>query len=1664
MARGGSFRTSICLVILFILGGSISFGILPLLSDAGQELPETSDGLLSQEGDSVVVDFPSAGASSSQLKLEIPHDQTLQTLGMTVSPHHKAREMAFTLDDWDHPDAINYDLSVEDGYLSVPKASSIEFDFESTDHGWNLASGGGWKVGHDSSLGLPGGVNSGSNALYSFDGNYPNSLGTTYWATSPPIECGECTGSWSLNYYRRLGVESSTWDHAYVQVRSVSGSWVQIYHNPSSTVNEQQFTFQSHVVSSYVNGNDNFQVRFGIGSSDTIVQYTGWNVDDLSITCTTVCGGEIFPVDPGLGTLVYPNGSWTSPSFGYANGASYQWSEGPYASMNVDFAANPDAQWNWTVVNGTSFEPIEGHVNQTGEFIDLSSIDWEKYPSLRLKIEMAGNASGFGPQIRAINGGGALNDAFLTEPSPSNWILNGTEFISVDEVISGNVSSTLSSSWLSPGLPFYAIEINGVINGNITLEVMTEQGIWENLILSQKHEFNQICYNAKLRITGQSVYWNISEISVEFVFTELPYAPFIDVGWDQEKEWSFEHPSIGTWGWQDRFWDGNFSHQTTLTNNGQAVIDVWIPKQDIHHFQVTATDLDSAGGLEGLNVLIGSQAIVSRDFSSTSKYQLHMDEQERATLSDELANRPAIFNREGQSFVFAKVEIIADPGRYLINGLGIGYHAQSEIDYGAMDWFVKTINSQRLTFPSSGMHEIPIYLQSESSSALHIEINKMTYDDTASIVNSAVVNNSQTLTPSHKWRTFEASYALQESTPNAVILDLRSDDASAQWILPISGNQVIGTGDSDVLIFHENPVEITGGQNTKQVSVHWRTSQHWDDQSEITIEMRLSLLDGFVTMPSRFSWGDQSHQASDNDIEIRSITWSNSDGLLSNSHTFLKNGETLLIQADIGFQNAESDEYPYQDEFELILTRRGTQLVNVSDVGGALWNFTDLVPLVAGEIEWNLSIEPTAGAGYGDVTSINRTFVVDSLAAQVVGCSIQKYDHKTASIFQRVEVNVTDRPVLPSDLSLMLWMEWVDDDNNDAMPSEGEYQKIPLSSPANLDQPFGIYTATFSDVGGFDGQKVVGYVTGTDQAGIPIKNGGDSTEGNHLFMYQLMPDLSPVVLDDAMSWDKEITHWLHPGQSYTLYANFSEANGASDVETIELQLASNIASDRMSLFWHDSSNQCSSSSHHIEILSCSLLSGSVLADPFDKDLSLEIHLQLAWTTPELGELRREPALHVTDDGGQSSQINLPYLRWRFSPEMMIKDDVSLWIENGEETQDGARVAKNSILQLQGSLVFAQSDEIPDFNCEISTLINAKYQSFDAENGLFFAQVEAPSINGNYPLSWSIGCLPEQGRDVTDLQKSVFWIGVDADGPIPVEILSPRPNSNLHHDIYPIQVMISEDFGIDVDSVMLHWWVTVTETDEQLAAGESPMQVNQTNQMGQRMQFDGVLDLNEVDEIWMQEELLCNIYLTGRDMAGNSFEVAPNNSRNQPFHSWQMHHVQPEFVLTQNAVSLSKLQISVDETSAVQIDVQNIGSLEGEAEVTIEIMKLDGTTELLRRTNVQVNAVSRETLVVDWKPTNSGLQWVKVTIDNQQAESAKVDVKELEPEGFMDGVFQQANPALLGFSIVGASLLGLLCLMWLRLVTYTRGYGDEAEYYDEEDFIDDDDDFDDEEEV
>ena len=159
------------------------------------------------------------------------------------------------------------------------------------------------RLGHgfDTTLGSVSGVNSGNSAIYTYNGNYPSYMGGHY-ATSPSIDCSACSGSWDFKYWKRLGVESRSYDSAVVQVKNSNNAWVTVYQNPFGTVNDGSFSQSSHDISSYISGNSNFQVRFGLGSSDGSVEYTGWNIDDITIEPKT---------NAGTGS-----GNWTSMPFG----------------------------------------------------------------------------------------------------------------------------------------------------------------------------------------------------------------------------------------------------------------------------------------------------------------------------------------------------------------------------------------------------------------------------------------------------------------------------------------------------------------------------------------------------------------------------------------------------------------------------------------------------------------------------------------------------------------------------------------------------------------------------------------------------------------------------------------------------------------------------------------------------------------------------------------------------------------------------------------------------------------------------------------------------------------------------------------------------------------------------------------------------------------------------------------------------------------------------------------------------------------------------------------------------------------------------------------------------------------------------------------------------
>lgn len=111
-------------------------------------------------------------------------------------------------------------------------------------------------------------------------GSYENGIDSTEYVYSPEIDCADVTGV-ILTYYHQLGVESSSYDHAYFEVFDGS-QWVELYHN-GGTISESGWTEDVYDLSAIADNNPFFQMRWGLGPTDGSQVYGGWNIDDIEL-------------------------------------------------------------------------------------------------------------------------------------------------------------------------------------------------------------------------------------------------------------------------------------------------------------------------------------------------------------------------------------------------------------------------------------------------------------------------------------------------------------------------------------------------------------------------------------------------------------------------------------------------------------------------------------------------------------------------------------------------------------------------------------------------------------------------------------------------------------------------------------------------------------------------------------------------------------------------------------------------------------------------------------------------------------------------------------------------------------------------------------------------------------------------------------------------------------------------------------------------------------------------------------------------------------------------------------------------------------------------------------------------------------------------------------
>ncbi|MCA9311731.1 MAG: S8 family serine peptidase, partial [Phycisphaerales bacterium] len=277
----------------------------PVATSVSMELMATDDGLPAPPSVSLWVDsLPANGLlvdlGSGSVISSVPHALSGTMVKYAPTGLYQGTD-SFTFfgdDGGTPPDGGSGNSATISLTIGGPQ-SAAEFLTDDTDPGWTTE--GQWAFGTPTGGGShaldPTGGFTGSNVYgYNLAGDYPNNM-PRYNLTSGAIDLSNVSGC-VLTFYRWLGVESATYDHADVDISTNGTTWTNIWTHTGSAVSESNWFLQTYDISAIADNQATVYLRWGMGTSDGSVTYPGWNIDDIIIS-----GLQPVPPCPGDANL-----------------------------------------------------------------------------------------------------------------------------------------------------------------------------------------------------------------------------------------------------------------------------------------------------------------------------------------------------------------------------------------------------------------------------------------------------------------------------------------------------------------------------------------------------------------------------------------------------------------------------------------------------------------------------------------------------------------------------------------------------------------------------------------------------------------------------------------------------------------------------------------------------------------------------------------------------------------------------------------------------------------------------------------------------------------------------------------------------------------------------------------------------------------------------------------------------------------------------------------------------------------------------------------------------------------------------------------------------------------------------------------------------------------
>ena len=1563
------------------------------------------------------------GGTDDSITLSVEDGRSITGLDLDITQSALPRVRGESFDDsssYNSPAVVYDSMNVNSSLLSV-LPQGWEWDFESANSSWNLYSGT-WFVGFDSTLGQSSGVYSGNQALYSHNGNYPNGMSATHWATSPVMDCSGCSGSWDLKYFRKLSIESSSYDHAYVQVKTSSGNWQNIWSN-GGTMNEGTFTQQTHSIGNYIAGNPSFQVRFGIGTTDGSVTYTGWNIDDVV-------------VEPAGGLAGTGEGNWTSPPFGPGDGAQ---NLRPHGHINFNGLIPSEANFQWSLLDARTNSVIPGFDSLTYQHFDLGIVDSHTHPLLKLKIRMLADASGT-PMLDSIDLENNWNDSFMSDPTERGWLLNGMTWS--ESGLSGIGSATTDSRVFRTG--FSAIRNSCILPSGATLHAILSDGEYEVpqtglLILDKPY------HDVEFRISSSNG-GIIPKFSVELVQSSAPESLGIDVGSDGILEWGFNQAGMGRYGFQDSLSDGAMWKETYHNQGASSSFDLYLPTSGVDSFSFALNAPTNQLQASSVSILVGGTTAAMESIGTVDgAMTVTVSEQSLNSLNAALANSGDTISNNG--IVMSRVLLSLDSsasGTLLFGAISSSYEYDAQLRLTSLNPIVLALNQELgKATASNGMKEIRLPISMKSDGSVGVELLELRTNPSIAAVSIDTTGVYGTMVPSDDWIEVNATF----DGSSLGLSNIESDAISGNWDVqlliqgqtsnsvntcPIRSLSVEGEissvcTQSGVNLVWEDQEEfglIDYESSGRLISVlaKFKLPSSWEDEQSASIAISFITSVGPM-LPATISYGLGSSVGIENDVSLKSWGIRTSDGVLVDpSDGQILPGDNVQIEVNLGFEGVDERSKPRTGQVQVNLFA-DNQLVNSSSiVFDGFESFGFEIPSIGNSIEFRIELISLIDVGIAYEVTRFATFTYDPISPTLMDSSVDQYDHIPSSRKSTFTFSIADRPSLPTNANAFYWRSWIDDFNFDGEMQVSEVNQVELEVPENQTHLIGDYSLTIDTARAEQGDYLSGWLVVSDDAGN-LMDGGTFSEP--LFNVMISDDGSPRVPLQPMAWDTDSGIWIHPSVTSNLTIPVYDVNGFTDIRSIELDLTSNLAGSDI-IQYNVDNDTCQSNSIFIEVLNCSIDGQS--DGVFSSFGLLNISLDFDWRYNPDSSLVHKPRIKLEDLQGQSSVTLLEELDWKFSPEVYIdQNHLEFSVNNIEKEINDISVKPLDEIMITGDVRWKRSGLPVEESMEFSMSLGSVSQIFRT-NQEFNATITAPLTEGEYPLFIGLIDGPNGVIDRTT-DAGILWFVVDGAQPVITEISKPILGEEIKESNFgeiEFEIRIEETNGLNPDSLRLNWAIYPAGSSfgaQSLVEGNTAIEILGARNYGESIPCIAHLDIDSTLEDRQRTRALeLRVWVSGYDQSGREINRTFNDL-DTPRGSWALEQRVAEFELTELRAIPNR--ISVGEEVDLSLEIANNGQADGSAALIVELVESGGARTRIHAQNIQVE--SNSTFIWEGVLTSSrdGTMWVEY----QVVEQSMIQSNTVRVDSSGDGLFGSSlsvSPAI--FGLVVLTILGLIGLL------------------------------------